>query len=213
MATSTERIASVLERRIEDGSYLPGRLAPSTMDVCSEFGVSPGTAQRALKLLDARGLTTGGGQGRQRRIVDRKDSATPVEPIDYIRSALADGTIRPGSPLPSENQIMAATGFSRYAVREALAVLERSGEVVNRPGRRRQAAGKPASADARYEEVVMAIRDDIDEGRLKRGAQLQSESQLCERFDMSRVTIRRALAELEGAGVVLKNDKGRRVVA
>jgi len=42
---------------------------------------------------------------------------------------------------------------------------------------------------------------------------MPTELALCERFNMSRVTVRRALTELEKAGVFVRDEAGRRVVA
>lgn len=118
-----------------------------------------------------------------------------------------------GTELPSEADLVAATGFSRYAVREALAELERIGVLVNRPGRRRQVAGDYEASTARYEQVVSAIRDDVRQGKLVAGERMPTEVALCERFGMSRVTVRRALVELEKAGVFVRDEAGRRIVA
>lgn len=212
MAMTTEQVASILEERIAVGTYSPGELAPSTRDITAEFGVAAGTARRALAVLDSRGLTVGGGQGRQRRIADSR-SVTPATAIERIRADIADGTLRPGAELPSEAELVAATGFSRYAIREALSELERTGEVVNRPGRRRQVAGDLGASTARYERVMAAVQEDVQQGRLTPGARLPSEAALCERFDVSRVTIRHALAKLEEAGVFARDATGRRIVA
>jgi len=213
MAMTTERVATALEQRLADGTYSPGDLVPSAGDLSTEFSVAVGTARRALALLDDRGVTIGGGQGRRRRFAD-KDQATDIATaLERIRADIVSGMHSAGTELPSEADLVAATGFSRYSVREALAELERIGVLVNRPGRRRQVASDYEASTARYEQVVAAIRDDVQRGRLISGARMPTELALCERFDMSRVTVRRALAELENAGDLVRDEAGRRIVA
>ncbi|HJR98380.1 MAG TPA: GntR family transcriptional regulator [Actinomycetota bacterium] len=53
-----------------------------------------------------------------------------------------------------------------------------------------------------YQQVQQAIGEHIAAGRLAPGQQLPSERQLCERFEISRVTARRALAALVGEGLI-----------
>lgn len=53
-----------------------------------------------------------------------------------------------------------------------------------------------------YRQVQQSIAEHIAAGRLPPGQQLPSERQLCERFDISRVTARRALAALVNDGLI-----------
>lgn len=54
----------------------------------------------------------------------------------------------------------------------------------------------------RYQRVRQALADEIGRGRRPPGSQLPPERALAEHFGVSRVTLRRALAELERTGVV-----------
>jgi|SRR5262245_1766759 len=54
----------------------------------------------------------------------------------------------------------------------------------------------------RYVRVARAIREGIAEGVLPVGDRLPAERELCRRFSVSRVTVRRALVELETQGCV-----------
>ena len=47
--------------------------------------------------------------------------------LDFVKSAIADGTLKPGDQLPTEFEIAAALGVSRTPVREAMRVLETIG--------------------------------------------------------------------------------------
>ena len=51
------RIANELRRRISDGELRPGEQVPSVTQLAKEFGVSRGTARRALDMLKEWGLT------------------------------------------------------------------------------------------------------------------------------------------------------------
>lgn len=69
------------------------------------------------------------------------DSFVPVKTprvteliISQIRTAILDGTIRPGERLPAERELVNRFNASRIAIREALKALEASGLVSIRPG-------------------------------------------------------------------------------
>jgi GntR family transcriptional regulator len=53
-----------------------------------------------------------------------------------------------------------------------------------------------------YQQVQVAIADHIAAGRLEPGQQLPSERRLCDQFDISRVTARRALTALVDDGLI-----------
>jgi len=57
-------------------------------------------------------------------------------------------------------------------------------------------------AEARYSEILDALRAQLADGRYPPGARLPSEHQLATRFGVSRPTAGRALRELEAAGLV-----------
>lgn len=61
---------------------------------------------------------------------------------------------------------------------------------------------RPVNHGRMSEMIVEQIRLLIRQGRLKPGDRLPAERDLCERFDVSRVTIREALRVLEAAGLV-----------
>ncbi|WP_370401359.1 GntR family transcriptional regulator [Sulfitobacter sp. JB4-11] len=65
---------------------------------------------------------------------------------------------------------------------------------------------KPAKSllpkGAKAQQVYLSLHDQIKDGRLRDGNNLSSEQKLAAEFKVSRVTIRRALDALEGAGLV-----------
>jgi GntR family transcriptional regulator len=60
----------------------------------------------------------------------------------------------------------------------------------------------------RYQRVQDALAEEIARGRRSPGSRLPPERALAEHFGVSRVTLRRALAELEGAGIVARHPGG-----
>lgn len=65
-----------------------------------------------------------------------------------------------------------------------------------------------ASAIPYYFQLKQALSDEIRSGQLPPGSRLPSEPELCERFGISRTTVRQALSELEAEGM-LRREKGR----
>jgi GntR family transcriptional regulator len=77
------------------------------------------------------------------------------------------------------------------------------------------AGGEPtAPIVTRYSSVAHALKAEIAAGNYEIGAKLPTEFELCHRFDVSRSTVRQALAELESAGLVRRRQgSGTTVVA
>jgi DNA-binding GntR family transcriptional regulator len=210
----SSEVAAELRRRIADGVYVPGSLLPSSRELCAEFGVADGTVRRAIGELIREGVLTGG-QGRRPAVVQPGDTqGSPHErAVEVIRTWIRTGQLAPGAALPTETELTQLLGVSRYAVREVVAELERSGEVVNRPGRRRTVAGSEPVPDALYEKVMSALAERIEVGELLPGFVLPSEAELSAEFNVSRVTVRHALMKLESSGVVSREESGRRMVS
>ena len=108
----------------------------------------------------------------------------------------------PTADLASEAELMKRFGVSRTTVRRALLALQTDGLIESVPslGWRVRSAG-PAAVP-RYQQIVQALAEDIAAGRLGLGAKAPSEASLCKLYRVSRPTARRALAELEGVGVL-----------
>ena len=59
---------------------------------------------------------------------------------------------------------------------------------------------------SRHEQISDWMRAQIEEGRYRVDEQLPSESELCERFDVSRITVRRALQTLENEELIYRRQ-------
>jgi GntR family transcriptional regulator len=71
-----------------------------------------------------------------------------------------------------------------------------------------------ASVATRYSSVAHTLKAEIASGEYDLGSKLATEFELCHRFDVSRSTVRQALAELESAGLVKRRQgSGTTVVA
>ena len=50
------QLAAILRTRIRSGQYAPGQVMPSEQQIRDEFGISRGTARRAIALLRGEGI-------------------------------------------------------------------------------------------------------------------------------------------------------------
>ncbi|WP_030688401.1 winged helix-turn-helix domain-containing protein [Streptomyces globisporus] len=125
---------------------------------------------------------------------------------DALRRDIEKGA--EGDTLPSEAALMRAHDVSRNTIRRALKVLEAEKLISSVPGAGWRLTSKP------YRPLVDRLTDLIGEDGLAVGDAYPSESKLCVRFDVSRTAVRRALAQLEGVGLLATvHGKGRTVRA
>lgn len=128
-----------------------------------------------------------------------------------LSDQIESGQLRPGDALPSEAALMAEHGVARRTARRALAVLEESGTVVARRGVGRFVVGGPeqpatpkpvAARLSKAQELADDLRQQIESGELRPGADLPSENDLATARGLGRGTVRRAFAELEAHGLI-----------
>ena len=124
------------------------------------------------------------------------------EIADALRSMMASGELPPNQPLPSESQLMGTYGVARTTVRRALKVLSAEGLIEAQQGRGWRVSGGQGASGPAFTAVADDLRSQIRAGTLPVGSRLPSESGLSEQYGCARGTIRRALAELEVAGLV-----------
>ncbi|MFE7582514.1 FadR/GntR family transcriptional regulator [Streptomyces gardneri] len=116
--------------------------------------------------------------------------------------------ISDGDTLPSEATLMRAHGVSRNTVRRALKTLEAEKLISSVPGTGWRLSATPARP------LVDRMTDLIWEDALTVGDVYPSESKLCARLAASRTAVRRALAQMEGTGLLTTvHGKGRTVRA
>ena len=139
---------------------------------------------------------------------------------EALRARVTEGEFAPGAALPSEAALCGEYGVARNTLRRALDQLADEGLIEARPGRGRVVLSKAGASQAgavapvvpQYQVMATDLRALIESGDLRPGDALPSESALAERYGVARGTVRHALAELEGAGLVASvHGKGRYV--
>ncbi|GAA1722580.1 GntR family transcriptional regulator [Streptomyces yatensis] len=126
---------------------------------------------------------------------------------DALRKEIREGRIT--STVPSEAQLMGEHGVSRTTVRRALALLQDEGLIHSVPG-----AGRAVNGAADQRPLIERMTELITATPLAVGDPYPSEARLCEDFGASRTAVRRALAQMEGQGLlVTAQGKGRTVRA
>lgn len=58
----------------------------------------------------------------------------------------------------------------------------------------------------RHKQITQWLRNQINEGHYKADEKLPSENELCQKFDVSRVTVRKALQTLENEGLIYRSQ-------
>lgn len=110
--------------------------------------------------------------------------------------------------LPSEASLMRTYDVSRNTIRRALKTLEAEAVISPVAGVGWQVSGTSAPP------LIDRMTDVLAADSLLVGDTFPSESALCDRFDVSRTAVRRALALMEGAGLLSTvRGKGRVVRA
>ncbi|MET8969186.1 GntR family transcriptional regulator [Streptomyces hydrogenans] len=123
---------------------------------------------------------------------------------DALRKDIEE--VSDGEALPSEAALMRAHDVSRNTIRRALKALEAEKLISSVPGVGWRRSAKPVRP------LVDRMTDLIREDALTVGDAYPSESKLCARFEVSRTAIRRALAQMEGNGLLATvHGKGRTV--
>lgn len=72
---------------------------------------------------------------------------------------------------------------------------------------------RPAGTEPRYAQVAADLRAAIKSGSFAEGAQLPTENALCERYGVSRFTVREALRRLQAEGLIRRRRGSGTVVA
>jgi DNA-binding GntR family transcriptional regulator len=128
---------------------------------------------------------------------------------EALRELITAKNFAPGELLPSEGELAARFGVARNTLRRALAVLDHDGLIRVVPGRGRvvRVPGQPVSETANllpvYRPIAAELREQIEHGTHRPGRRLPSEVALARCHGVSRETVRRALTELQAAGLTI----------
>jgi GntR family transcriptional repressor for pyruvate dehydrogenase complex len=122
------------------------------------------------------------------------------ELVERLTAEIVSGELPPGARLPTEQEMIAATGVSRTVVREAVAALRAEGLLVTRQG-----AGAFVAEGARRPFRINAgelrsLREVIEVMELRTGIEIESAGLAAERAAVDHVrAIERAFAAIEKA--------------
>ncbi len=138
---------------------------------------------------------------------ERSPRGTYLQIADALRAEI--GGDLGLTELPSEAALMETHGVARTTVKRALDVLAGEGLIRSRPGVGWMIVGEDTKPS-----VLTQLTALMGTGKLGVGDPFPSEKSLCELTGASRGTVRRALAQMEGAGVLeARHGKGRHVRA
>jgi GntR family transcriptional repressor for pyruvate dehydrogenase complex len=109
------------------------------------------------------------------------------ELVARLTADITSGKIPPGSKLPTEQELIAATGVSRTVVREAVAALRAEGLVVTRQG---VGAFVPANARPSFRvdlDRLSSLREVLDVMELRTGIEIETAGLAAERAGAAQV--------------------------
>lgn len=109
--------------------------------------------------------------------------------------------------LPSVAEVMHDHAVSRGVVLRAFAALQQEGAAEPVPGGRWRVVREGQWTDRRP--LAERLTDVFEDDGLEVGATFPSASALCERFDVSRPTVTKALEKLEAAGWLSRGGQGK----
>ncbi|MCP9209708.1 GntR family transcriptional regulator [Streptomyces sp. NEAU-Y11] len=124
---------------------------------------------------------------------------------DALRKGIKEGRI--ASEVPSEAQLMQHYGAARTTVRRALVLLQDEGLIHPVPG-----IGRVVSGTVDRRPLLERMTELIVMAHLAIGDSYPSEARLCETFGVSRTAVRRALAQMEGLGLLISSQGKRRTI-
>ncbi|MBT2226000.1 GntR family transcriptional regulator [Nonomuraea sp. NEAU-A123] len=130
-----------------------------------------------------------------------------VQIAEQLRARIASGELLPGSPLPSEVDLVATYGVTRQTIRRALALLKEEGAIYSSQGRGTFVGPEDApQAPHRipvYQQIANELIEQIKTGEYIPNRLIPSEKTLSQRFDRAAGTIRQALAYMRELGWVI----------
>src|SRR5215468_7116897 len=120
--------------------------------------------------------------------------------IERLTAQITSGELAPGAQLPTEQELIAATGVSRTVVREAVAALRAEGLVITRQGVGAFVAETPRRPFRIDGGDLQSLRDVIQVMELRTGVEVEAAGLAAERASATDLrAIRQAYEAIEGA--------------
>jgi len=122
------------------------------------------------------------------------------ELVERLTAEIVNGKLSPGSRLPTEQEMIAATGVSRTVVREAVAALRAEGLVITRQGVGAFVAEGVRRPFRINSDELRSLREVIEVMELRTGVEIESAGLAAERASADHVrAIERAFAAIDRA--------------
>src|SRR5262245_16791274 len=119
--------------------------------------------------------------------------------IERLTEQITAGELKPGAQLPTEQELIAATGVSRTVVREAVAALRAEGLVITRQGVGAFVADTPRRP-FRIDGALQSLHDVIEVMELRTGVEVEAAGLAAERASAADLqAIKQAYEAIEGA--------------
>ncbi len=124
---------------------------------------------------------------------------------DLLREQIRDGTLPPGSMVPSELVLVEQHAAARGTVRSAMALLVDEGLIEVVPGQGRRVVGEPlaGSPNTAYERIAADLARRVRAGEFTPDVPMPSEATLVAEYGVARGTVRRAYRVLVEDGLVV----------
>lgn len=140
------KVADAIAADIDKGRLKPGDQLPSELELGARFGVGRTTVRLAIARLRELGrVETVHAKGTY--VTEHGRAAAPVPPsrrlVNDLRDAVTSGRLKPGDPLPPEQELMDRYGLAAVTIAIALRPLREEGLIHHIPGRGRFAGPAP----------------------------------------------------------------------
>ncbi|MCF6467327.1 winged helix-turn-helix transcriptional regulator [Nonomuraea sp. MG754425] len=140
------KVAADLAADIKAGRLKPGDRLPTEVELGARFQIGRTTVRAAVEQLRGQGLVqTVPAKGTY---VTGEKTTAPVPAsrrlVEDLRDAITSGHLKPGDPLPPEQELMDTYGLAAITITIALRKLRQEGLIHHIPGRGRFAGPGPA---------------------------------------------------------------------
>jgi DNA-binding GntR family transcriptional regulator len=140
------QVADAIAADIDKGRLKPGDKLPSELELGAQHKVGRTTVRQAIARLREQGrVETVHAKGTY--VTAGGKAGAPVPPsrrlVEDLRDAITSGRLKPGDPLPSEQELMDTYGLAAITITIALRKLRQEGLIHHLPGRGRFAGPAP----------------------------------------------------------------------
>jgi DNA-binding GntR family transcriptional regulator len=139
-------VAGKIAADIDAGRFKPGDLLPSELELGAQYSVGRTTVRAAIRLLREQGrVETVHAKGTYVTASGKASAPVPASRrlVEDLRDAITSERLKPGDPLPPEQELMEMYGLAAITITIALRKLREEGLIHHIPGRGRFAGPAP----------------------------------------------------------------------